>query len=332
MGRFGFFPAATLAWALLTGALMPIVAATLSPAWGQTTSPSPETSSARDWNRALLMRGHDSERLGAKDDALADYTLAIESRALTGGDQVRVLFDRGLLLDSMGRLTDAVNDYSAALSLSPNLVAALNNRAGIYRRMSRWPEARKDYLAAIAIGSAQSQYSYYGLGLIAEAEGKRADAEALYRCALTADPHYTPASERLSALYQDAGSPPLSISVSALPPVALSHSPEPEKELGTSIETKNTTLLKSTPVGGEGGPQVQLGAWRSPESAAKGWSQARQMAGEALDGHSPRIVAVDLPGAGRYYRLRVAAAQTSPRALCVALAAKGLDCFPAQGR
>ena len=79
-------------------------------------------------------------------------------------------------------------------------------------------------------------------------------------------------------------------------------------------------------------PQVQLGAWRSPENAAKGWTQARQLAGEALDGLSPRIVAVDLPGVGRYYRLRVAAAQTSPRALCVALAAKGLDCFPAQGR
>ena len=332
MESFGSFPALALAWVLLTGALMPIVAVMFSPAWGQAAFPSPATASAQDWNRSLLARGHDSERLGAKDDALADYTLAIESRTLTGGDQVRVLFDRGLLLDSMGRLTDAVNDYSAALSLSPNLVAALNNRAGIYRRMSRWPEARKDYLAAIAIGSAQSQYSYYGLGQIAEAEGKKADAESLYRCALAADPNYTAASERLSALSRDSGPPSLSVSVPALLQVAPRRSLEPDKEPATSIETKNTTPLKSVPVDGEGGPQVQLGAWRSPESAAKGWTQARQLAGEALDGLSPRIVAVDLPGAGRYYRLRVAAAQTSPRALCVALAAKGLDCIPAQGR
>jgi tetratricopeptide (TPR) repeat protein len=279
----------------------------------------------------LLARGHDSEKLGAKDDALADYTLAIESRALTGDDQVRALFDRGLLLDGMGHLDDALNDYGAALSLSPKFVAALNNRAGIYRRLGRWPEARRDYLAAIAIGSSQSQYSYFGLGQIAEAEGKRADAEALYRCALAADPHYSVASDRLSALSREAGPPTRSVSVSALPQVASIRSFEPEKAPAPSA-AKNILQLKSTPADNEGGPEVQLGAWRSPESAAKGWSQAQRLAKEALDGLSPRIVAVDLPGAGRFYRLRVTAAQTSPRALCTALASKGLDCVPTWSR
>ena len=330
MGRFGPFPAVSLAWAILPGALLSLGAAASSAAWGQTVFPSPAASSAQDWNHSLLVRGHDSERLGGKDDALADYTLAIESGALTGDDQVRALFDRGLLLDAMGRLREAADDYSSALLLSPNFAAARNNRAEIYRRLGRLSEARKDYLATIATGSPQSQYSYYGLGQIAEMQGKKADAEALYRCALAADPHYSLASERLAALSGD--SSPSLVFMSAPEQAA----PDRASELGaiapTSSENKNTQSPKPTQIAGEHGVQVQLGAWRSLKKASKGWSEALQLAGETLEGLSPRIVAVDLPGAGRYYRLRVAANQGGSRALCTALVAKGLDCIPARDR
>jgi len=324
MGRFGP-PALVLAWALL-----PLGIAASSAAWGQAVFPSPAASSTQDWNRSLLARGHDSERLGAKDDALADYTLAIESGALTGDDQVRALFDRGLLLDAMGRLREAAEDYSSALLLSPNFAAARNNRAEIYRRLGRLPEARSDYLAVIATGSPQSQYSYYGLGQIAEMQGKEADAEALYRCALAADPHYNLASERLAALAGDSSPSPFFLS--APEQVAPDRASELEASPSASAENKNTQSPKPMQVAGEHGVQVQLGAWRSLEKASKGWSEARRLAGETLEGLSPRIVAVDLPGAGRYYRLRVAANQGGSRALCMALVAKGLDCIPAKDR
>ncbi|MES2294553.1 MAG: tetratricopeptide repeat protein [Pseudomonadota bacterium] len=323
MGRFGGPPALVLAWALL-----PLGVAASNAAWGQAVFPSPAASSAQDWNRSLLARGHDSERLGAKDDALADYTLAIESGALTGDDQVRALFDRGLLLDAMGRLREAADDYSSALLLSPNFAAARNNRAEIYRRLGRLPEARRDYLAAIATGSPQSQYSYYGLGQIAEMQGKKADAEALYRCALAADPHYNLASERLAAL--SGGSSPLP--VSAPEPAAPNHASELAAIPSTSFENKITQSPIPMQIAVEHGVQVQLGAWRSLEKASKGWSEALQLAGETLEGLSPRIVAVDLPGAGRYYRLRVAANLGGSRALCMALVAKGVDCIPARDR
>jgi hypothetical protein len=74
--------------------------------------------------------------------------------------------------------------------------------------------------------------------------------------------------------------------------------------------------------------QVQLGAWRSEAEANEGWAHALQRAGDALKGFSPRIVAVELPKVGRYYRLRVAAGQEGARGLCATLAAKGLDCMP----
>jgi tetratricopeptide (TPR) repeat protein len=328
MEKFGSFPAVTLAWALTVSGLLPLADAASSAAWGQAAFPAPDMSSAQDWNRSLIARGHDSERMGAKDDALADYTLAIESRALTGDDQIRALFDRGLLLDGMGRPSQALGDYSAALLLSPNFAAARNNRAGIYRRLGRLPEARKDYLAVIATGSPQSPYSYYGLGQIAEAQGKSVDAEALYRCALAADPHYSLASERLAAISGAAGPLPVSLPTAE----SVTSNRASELKLAADAFTEDTPPLKPMPGEARQGAQVQLGAWHSMENAAKGWRQAQRLAGESLGGLSPRIVAVDLPGMGRYYRLRVTTDQAGTRALCAALVARGQNCIPTWGR
>ncbi len=136
------------------------------------------------WWRAAMP----AKAWGRRADALADYTLAIESRTLSDAEQARVLFDRGLLLDGMGRLDDALSDYSAALSLAPNFAAALNNRANIYRRTGHLVEARHDYLASLAAGNRQSQYPYYGLGQIAEAQGDKSAAREFYHRALAARP------------------------------------------------------------------------------------------------------------------------------------------------
>ena len=79
------------------------------------------------------------------------------------------------------------------------------------------------------------------------------------------------------------------------------------------------------------GPQLQLGAWRSETAAMEGWNHATRQAGGLLDGLMPRIVAADLPGKGRYYRLRAGPVNsTDPLQLCKALLAKGLDCILAQ--
>src|ERR1700754_573919 len=113
-----------------------------------------------EWNRSLVARGRVSEKLGQNEDAMADYTLAIESHALPADEQARALFDRGLLFDGLSRLDEAVADYSASLVLSPNFAASLNNRANVYRRLGRLAEARRDYQAALEVGNPQSQYSY----------------------------------------------------------------------------------------------------------------------------------------------------------------------------
>jgi tetratricopeptide (TPR) repeat protein len=311
MGKPGSFHTVKAVRGMAQAFVLLLASAACCAAWAEpTVRPS---ASPQDWNRFLLTRGHASEQLGQKADALADYTLAIESRALASNDQAQALFDRGLLMDGGGRVADALADYNAALSLAPTFVAALNNRADIYQRLGQLPQARQDYLAVLATGGSQIPHAYFGLGQIAESAGDKTAARDFYRRATDADPNFGPAGERLAAL-RDAAQPLLASLVRS-----------------GAIDGQNDTPPPS-PEPAPCGVQVQLGAWRSHENATKGWDHALTRAGAALEGLSPLIVAVDLPGAGRFYRLRVAVAQTGSRGFCVALTAKGLDCIPVRGR
>ena len=321
----------------------PAQAADAPPAETHQTTPS---LSPLEWNRSLVARGRVSERLGQKEDAMADYTLAIESHALPGDEQARALFDRGLLLDGMGRLDEALADYSASLSLSPGFAAALNNRANVYRRLGRLAEARHDYLAALAAGNPQSQYSYFGLGQIAEAEGGKAEAEEFYNRALAADPKYDLARDRLAALSSgeqmarlDPPNPPLDAPPLAAPPLSVTAEDEmtmpvvlrPRRCLRTESSKRACkrhrhplrpwAICRSNrrwrPGKGPAGRKSSLAPGGARPRPIRAGTGLVQRAGDTLKGVSPQIVAVELPKAGRYYRLRVAAGQDGrQRALC----------------
>ena len=281
---------------------------------------------------------------GQKDEALADYTEAIESHELDRDARTRALFDRGLLLDGMNKLDDALKDYSAALSASPKFAAALNNRANIYRRLRRFAEAQHDYRSSLAAGNPQTQYPYYGLGQIAEAQGKTDQARNFYAKALAVDPDFVLARQKMAAL--DAPEaihlhPPQKIAQVAKPvilrppPARLAQAKtapvhlRPPEPVPTSYDKESPALKPALDRAGLGS-QVQLGAWRTEAEATQGWNRAVRQAAGILEGYSPHIVAVDLPGAGRYYRLRLATDKSGSKALCAALAAKGLACIAAR--
>jgi tetratricopeptide (TPR) repeat protein len=272
------------------------------------------------------------------------------------------LFDRGVTLDSLGRLDEAVGDYSAVLMLTPFASNALNNRANVYRRQGRLDDARRDYLAALAGNDVHPQYPYYGLGQIAEANGDAAAARDYYAKALAADPGYRLAADRLQALgaadwtSADPGvivlrPPPAPTPIVLRPPPPKSASQTAQTAAGEQPGTapsppfppaspkpgagdRRQAPLRPAIVEGRGkagattqGPLAQLGAWRSEAEAQAGWEQAQGQAGGLLDGLTPHIVAADLPERGRYYRLQVVPGTAAPQ-FCAALVAKGLACFP----
>jgi tetratricopeptide (TPR) repeat protein len=237
----------------------------------------------------------------------------------------------------MNRLDDAIGDYGAVLNLDPRSATALNNRANAYRRENRLEEARRDYLTSLAADGSALEYPYYGLGQIAESEGKPQDAKDFYARAVAANPGYSLAADRLAAL---GGIPAPAPVMAAQPPKTASAEKSPlAPDVKVALAPPPTIRSAGDPARvGQSDPrpgpdnfrgrQVQLGAWRSEAEAAIGWNQTVKKAGGVLAGFSHHIVAVDLPGKGRYYRLTVETPEG--KQLCAVLTAKGLSCIPAR--
>jgi tetratricopeptide (TPR) repeat protein len=298
----------------------------------------------------LLYRGLARELLGAQGEAAADFTGALQIRALPRDAREQVLLQRGFLLDSMDRLGDAAGDYSAVIAMKGVASAtALNNRANIYRRQNRTAEAQRDYRAALAMTGSRPQYSWYGLGQIAEAKGNREGARSFYAQAVAADPGYLLASERLAALgdgpdmTRDPGvvvlHPPKPRTVAAAPKTA-TFVPAPISPMPIVLRPPPRHPVARRPVGlrpaldaapsGSRAGEVQLGAWRTEGEAQEGWKKAVGRAPGVLDGLEPHIVIADLPGRGRYYRLRTGLGSGGAVQLCASLIAAGQACLPAR--
>jgi tetratricopeptide (TPR) repeat protein len=291
--------------------------------------------------RLLHNRGVANELLGSHQAALADFTVALQLQVLPGEERAQALLQRGYLLDSLGRLADAVRDYSAAAALKTTSAAtALNNRANIHRRQNRLTEARRDYLASLGLGNARPQFAYYGLGQIAEAQHDKESARGFYARAVAAYPGYRLAAERLAEL----GGPPETAIAdpgvvklrppSQAPPVVLKPPSDrivlrpPSRKPQPSPAQSGPGLRPALDAPAGSGPAVQLGAWRSEAEARAGWAKAVSASGRALNGLRPRIVTADLPGKGRYYRLRTET--PDPSGLCASLRAAGQDCMRAR--
>lgn len=165
---------------------------------------------------------------------LAELSRAIASHGLTGPEKARAYQERGILLDGMNRFEEAIRDYGEALRLNSNSAVALSNRADDYRRLNLLAAARRDYLTALAVSNPAPENAWYGLGQIAESEGKPAEAMDFYASAVGANPGYRPAANRLlalrikSAVAQLNAAPPATVkTASNTPPATPAAEPAP---------------------------------------------------------------------------------------------------------
>lgn len=270
--------------------------------------------------RLLHNRGVAQELMGAHGEALSDYTGALNAQALPPEERAQLLLQRGFLLDSLNRWNEAVRDYSsAAASKTSSAATALNNRANIYRRQKKLMEARRDYMAALAAGNSRPQFSYYGLGQIAEARQDKEAARGFYAQAVSADGEYRLAAERLAVL----GGPPDGI-VAAPELVTLRPPSRPAPHGQVSKPRLRPSMDGAARPAGM--RLVQLGAFRSEAEARAGWEKAVATAPDGLKGVAPQIAPAELPGKGRLYRLRVSTSRAET--LCARLRAADQGCWP----
>jgi tetratricopeptide (TPR) repeat protein len=278
------------------------------------------------------------EARGEFEAAIVNFTKAIDNGELDAADKVLAVYDRAVAMDALNRTEEAIREYSSALDLKPDFAPALNNRANAYRRLGRLEDAKRDYWAALSMPGAAAEYAYFGLGQIAQSQGNAALARGFYTKALGIKGDFRLAAESLKHLGESiAAAAPQNAEGGEAAKIVLR--PPPRKSArGNGGRNEAPSLRPSVAdiaTGGATKPPprravlVQLGAFRDRETAEKGWSEIRDKSGGALADLSPIVVTADLPGRGRFFRLRTAVnGKAEAQKICANLAAQGLPCLP----
>jgi tetratricopeptide (TPR) repeat protein len=98
-------------------------------------------------------RGVALEGLGRLDEALESFSQAVVCRS----DYAEGFFNRGGVLCALGRWTEALADYDRAVALLPDHSARYwNNRGLALGELNRWAEAAESFIKALALNAASA--------------------------------------------------------------------------------------------------------------------------------------------------------------------------------
>ncbi len=101
---------------------------------------------------AYLQRGYAHEKLGRLDDALSDYSAAIQHNPITE----KAYANRGNVYVKTENYSLAVADYSRAIELNPQNARTFYNRGIAYHRLRQIDRACEDWQRANALGETAS--------------------------------------------------------------------------------------------------------------------------------------------------------------------------------
>lgn len=123
-------------------------------------------------------------RSGALERALecADHVLALDSSA-------DAHLQRGVILEELGRRTDALAEYEAAITLTPDCALAYYDRANLLSDLGRLDEALADYARCLERDPAYAP-AQLNRGVVLQRRGEFAQARAAYDRAIEMDPRY----------------------------------------------------------------------------------------------------------------------------------------------
>ncbi|HEY1710197.1 MAG TPA: tetratricopeptide repeat protein [Rhizomicrobium sp.] len=291
-----------------------------------------DTLQPMDKARALFDRGVVYDEMGRDDEAIADYSAALK----LDPDFAAALNNRANVWRRAGRLDDAKRDYLASLAAGNHQPEFSDYGMGQIAEAEHDPSAARDW---------------YGKALTANPDY----ALAIHRAAVLGD---TPPPQLKPLLVAENTTAKSDPPIRLLPPAretttyadgvqqatTTTAPPAPQADPGlrpdigdaisddakpaqiASVEPPHTPRSAARAAGGGG--LVQLGAMRSEADAAATWGKLVSHAGGLLDGMTPQIILANIPGKGRFYRLRSAPGSgVSPGGLCTRLKAQGLDCF-----
>ena len=110
-------------------------------------------------------------------------------QALEGLDNAHTRYDLGLVLDRLGRVSEAVAEYRRALDRDPNHLNALNDLGLALASQGRLGEATRHFERLVAIDPEDAE-AHMTLGLVLAAAGARERAARAFRETLRLDPDH----------------------------------------------------------------------------------------------------------------------------------------------
>lgn len=149
----------------------------------------------------LSLYAHHEAVVPPVDDPLRDQLRKLDMRAAAH-------LERGVQLEQVGRLEDAVAETEEALRLNPELVKAHINLLILFGRLGNREKAEEHFQAAIKLNPTQFPDAYYNYGVLLIMEGKLDQAEQAFRKALAISPSYAAAHNDLGNLLERQGKLP----------------------------------------------------------------------------------------------------------------------------
>lgn len=149
---------------------------------------------------ALINRGYAYQQAGDHSRAVDDYTAALRVDAMSGKLRATALYNRGLSQQKLNHPVLAIEDFTSALFLQPEFAHAYYLRGTILRENGQLLFALSDFEKALRFKHPQPHLVYYGEALAYEQLQRLPDAQAALNKAVTANPTFEPARNKLAAL------------------------------------------------------------------------------------------------------------------------------------
>lgn len=131
-------------------------------------------------------------------DPLRDELRALDISAATH-------LERGVQLEQVGRIEDAIAETEKALELDPSLAKAHLNLLILYAKTGKTEQAVEHYKALLALDPEEFPDAYYNYGVLLVEEGKLDEAEKAFRKTLAIAPSNDAAHNNLGYLLEREG-------------------------------------------------------------------------------------------------------------------------------
>jgi peptidoglycan/xylan/chitin deacetylase (PgdA/CDA1 family) len=130
-------------------------------------------------------------------DLMKDYN-TLRNRINKSPRDVGALNSMGILYANSGQIKDAIKIWQHALRIDRKYVHLYNNLGSAYRQLGMNSQARIIYQTGLTV--ADSYWIYYNLGLLEKSERNIVAATNCFRNALSRNPEFQPAIDKLAEL------------------------------------------------------------------------------------------------------------------------------------